>query len=88
MSGTVHDRPGASRAGTRYPCDINSAATTAPISVHAARDSRVGGPATSTGGRIRRHRRPVAAASTERTAPVVSLPPWTYRPYGRRVVSC
>jgi N-carbamoylputrescine amidase len=57
-----------------------SAASRAPSSQHASRSFRPGAPVTATGGRTARQRRPVVIDSTARTAPVVSMPPCTYRP--------
>jgi hypothetical protein len=57
-----------------------SAASTAPSSQQARRSSWPGGPVTQTGGWIARHRSPVVIICTARTAPVVSMPPCTYRP--------
>ena len=57
-----------------------SAASSAPSSQQASRSSLPGGPMTHTGGRTARHCRPPVIASTARTAPVVSMPPCTYRP--------
>ena len=61
-----------------YPA--TSAASSAPSSQHASRSALPGGPVTQTGGRTARHCRPVVIDSTARTAPVVSMPPCTYRP--------
>src|SRR5260370_39572616 len=57
-----------------------SAASRAPSSQQASRSFLPGGPVTVTGGRIARHCRPVVIDSTARTAPVVAMPPCTYRP--------
>jgi hypothetical protein len=57
-----------------------SAASRAPSSQQASRSALPGGPVTVTGGRTGRHCRPVVIDSTARTAPVVSIPPCTYRP--------
>src|SRR3712207_7322760 len=52
-------------------------------SQHASRSWRDGSPTTHTGAAAWRHRSPVTIFSTERTAPSVSLLPWTKSAYGR-----
>jgi hypothetical protein len=74
--GTI--RTPASRPYDDYPAI--SAASSAPSSQQASRSFLPGGPVTVTGGRTARHCRPVVIDSTARTAPVVSIPPCTYRP--------
>jgi hypothetical protein len=59
---------------------VKPAAIAAPSSQQAWRSSRLGSPSTVTGAWARRHPRPRVIASTARTAPVVSLSPWTYNP--------
>src|SRR5450755_4394858 len=81
----VDRAPSAVDLGSRQPA--TSAATSAPSSQQASRSARPGGPVTQTGGRTARHCRPVVIDSTARTAPVVSRPPCTYRPNGRRRVA-
>src|SRR6266545_4113478 len=67
-------------AADQPPARLKPAAIAAPSSQQAFRLSGFGAPSTLTGACARRHPRPCAIASTARTAPVVSLLPWTYRP--------
>lgn len=53
----------------------------------ASRAAASGAPTRVSGSRRRFQRRPVAIVSTDRTAPVVPLPPWTYSAYGRPTVA-
>lgn len=65
----------AERGPRRQPA--RPAARTAPSSQHASVSALPGAPVTVTGSAARRQPRPVVTVSTERTAPVTSLPPCT-----------
>jgi hypothetical protein len=68
------------RAGAVQDRPATAADSRAPSSQQASRSCLVGVPVTATGGRTARQARPVVIDSTARTAPVVSMPPCTYRP--------
>lgn len=70
-----------------YNHGIRLAAVVAPSSQAASRSAGFRSPTKVSGSRKRRHRKPVAIDSTARTAPVVSLPPCTYKAYGLPTVA-
>ena len=76
--GPLAHSPGSVRGAHERPA--TAADRRAPSSQQASRSCLAGGPVTATGGRTARHCRPVVIDSTARTAPVISIPPCTYRP--------
>ena len=77
----VSERPGRKRGGQKIPA-TRPAAKVAPSSAARSRSPGPISPTTVTGGRTRRHRRPVAIRSTLATAPSTSVSPFTTRHVG------